>query len=139
MHDSNDLMFSDQGRLTSKMPHSVQAYDLEELREVAVKIHQLTASWSEAKKSSYVKHATREFNIHKSLQHPLIVALLDIFELDANSFATVLELCTGGDLDCHLKEHTVGTLQPFLWGLLHQMPLLRGVMNPNNLPPQERK
>ena len=86
----------------------LQAYDLEELKEVAVKIHQLTATWSEAKKSSYVKHATREFNIHKSLQHPLIVALLDIFELDANSFATVLELCTGGDLDGHLKEHTVG-------------------------------
>ena len=88
---------------------NLQAYDLEDLREVAVKVHQLTSSWSEAKKSSYVKHATREFDIHKNLQHPTIVALLDIFELDANSFATVLELCTGGDLDGHLKEHTVGT------------------------------
>ena len=87
----------------------LQAYDLEDLREVAVKVHQLTTSWSEAKKSSYVKHATREFNIHKTLQHPTIVALLDIFELDANSFATVLELCRGRDLDAHLKDHTVGT------------------------------
>lgn len=33
--------------------------------------------------------------------------LLDIFEVDANTFATVLELCPGGDLDSHLKEHGV--------------------------------
>ena len=87
--------------------HSVlsQAYDLDTFSEVAVKVHKLNSSWSEAKKSNYVKHATREFNIHKSLQHPRIVAFLDIFELDANSFATVLELCSGGDLDTHLKEH----------------------------------
>lgn len=83
----------------------LQAYDLHSYSEVAVKVHKLNSSWSEAKKSNYVKHATREFNIHKSLQHPRIVAFLDIFELDANSFATVLELCTGGDLDTHLKEH----------------------------------
>ena len=85
----------------------MQAYDLSSYGEVAVKVHKLNSSWSEAKKSNYVKHATREFNIHKSLQHPRIVAFLDIFELDASSFATVLELCTGGDLDTHLKEHQV--------------------------------
>lgn len=79
------------------------------MSNVAVKVHKLTPSWSEAKKSNYVKHATREFNIHKSLQHPRIVAFLEFFELDANSFATVLELCVGGDLDAHLKEHQVCT------------------------------
>jgi len=84
-----------------------QAFDLEELREVAVKIHQLNSSWNEAKKASYVRHALREYNIHRGLSHARIVALLDIFEIDANTFATVLELCTGGDLDTHLKEHQV--------------------------------
>jgi serine/threonine protein kinase len=52
-----------------------------------------------------VKHAVREYNIHKALAHTRIVALLDIFEIDTNTFATVLELCKGGDLDSHLKEH----------------------------------
>ena len=74
---------------------------------MAVKIHQLNSNWSDAKKASYVKHATREFSIHKSLQHPRIVALVDIFELDSSSFATVLELCPNGDLDVHLKQHQV--------------------------------
>ncbi len=83
----------------------VQAFDLTELREVAVKIHQLNSSWNEAKKASYVRHALREYSIHRGLAHARIVALLDIFEIDANTFATVLELCTGGDLDTHLKEH----------------------------------
>lgn len=39
------------------------------MREVAVKIHQLHGSWSEPKKASYVKHAVREYNIHKVLLH----------------------------------------------------------------------
>ncbi len=87
-----------------------QAFDLDELREVAVKIHQLNSTWNEAKKASYVRHALREYNIHRGLAHPRIVALLDIFEIDTNTFATVLELCTGGDLDTHLKEHQVRIL-----------------------------
>lgn len=49
----------------------------------------------------------------KGLSHARIVALLDIFEIDTNTFATVLELCKGGDLDKHLKEHQV---------CLHQSP-----------------
>ena len=85
----------------------VQAYDVEGLREVAVKVHQLNGAWTEAKKESYVRHATREFNIHRELKHPRIVALLDIFELDSDSFAMVMEFCPGGDLDTYLKEHVV--------------------------------
>ena len=86
-----------------------QAYDVEGLREVAVKVHQLNGAWTEAKKESYVKHATREFNIHRELKHPRIVALLDIFELDSDSFAMVMEFCSGGDLDTYLKEHVVSS------------------------------
>lgn len=36
-----------------------------------------------------------------------MVGLLDIFELDSCTFATVLELCEGGDLDSHLQNHHV--------------------------------
>ena len=90
---------------------SWQAFDVEQVKEVAVKVHQLNSGWSDAKKASYVKHATREFNIHKSLQHSKIVALVDIFELDNSSFATVLELCPNGDLDTHLKKHQASSSQ----------------------------
>ena len=51
----------------------------------------------------------REYNIHKSLEHPRIVRLYDVFEIDANSFCTVLEYCDGHDLDFYLKQHkTIG-------------------------------
>jgi tousled-like kinase len=82
-----------------------RAFDLSALREVACKIHQLSAQWSEAKKASYVKHSVREYHIHRGLHHPRIVSLLDIFEIDNNTFATVLELCTGGDLDAYCRAH----------------------------------
>ena len=36
-----------------------QAVDLKEMREVAVKVHQLDPSWAEDRKASYVKHAVR--------------------------------------------------------------------------------
>lgn len=82
-----------------------RALDLTALQEVAVKIHQLSAQWSEAKKGSYVKHSVREYHIHKKLHHPRIVSLLDIFEIDNNTFATVLELCRGEDLDSYCHRH----------------------------------
>eukprot|EP00741_Cyanophora_paradoxa_P016426 tig00020912_g15861.t1 len=80
------------------------AYDLKELRHVACKIHELAQHWSEEKKHNYIKHATREYNIHRSLCHPRVVQLFDVFEIDNNSFCTVLEHCDGGDLDLYLKN-----------------------------------
>lgn len=81
-----------------------RAYDLEELREVAVKIHQLDTRWSEARIENYTKHVAREYEIHREVRHPRIVTLHDVFEIDDNSFATVLECCEGTDLDTLLKE-----------------------------------
>lgn len=46
----------------------------------------------------------REYNIHKALDHPRVVKLYDVFEIDANSFCTVLEYCDGHDLDFYLKQ-----------------------------------
>ena len=41
------------------------------------------------------------------------MGLLDIFELDSCTFATVLELCEGGDLDSHLQGHHVSPQSHF--------------------------
>lgn len=46
----------------------------------------------------------REYEIHRDVRHPRIVSLYDVFEIDNNSFATVLECCNGTDLDTLLKE-----------------------------------
>lgn len=53
------------------------------------------------------RHALREYNIHKALDHPRVVKLYDVFEIDANSFCTVLEYCDGHDLDFYLKQVSI--------------------------------
>ena len=80
------------------------AYDLHKFCQVAVKIHQLDPRWSDAKKDNYTKHVSREYEIHRNVRHPRIVSLFDVFEIDNNSFATVLECCSGKDLDMLLKQ-----------------------------------
>eukprot|EP00462_Mataza_sp_D1_P021049 CAMPEP_0175128712 /NCGR_PEP_ID=MMETSP0087-20121206/5078_1 /TAXON_ID=136419 /ORGANISM="Unknown Unknown, Strain D1" /LENGTH=836 /DNA_ID=CAMNT_0016410799 /DNA_START=730 /DNA_END=3240 /DNA_ORIENTATION=+ len=80
-----------------------RAFDLVSLRFVACKIHQLNQSWSDDRKRNYTRHATREYNIHKTLDHPRVVQLFDVFAIDLNCFCTVLEFCGGTDLDVYLK------------------------------------
>ncbi|KAL0908827.1 hypothetical protein M5K25_023336 [Dendrobium thyrsiflorum] len=84
-----------------------KAFDLVENRFVACKLHGLNVQWSEEKKQSYIRHAVREYNIHKTLVHSHIVQLWDIFEIDHNTFCTVLEYCSGKDLDAVLKATPV--------------------------------
>ncbi|ETN68376.1 kinase domain protein [Necator americanus] len=55
--------------------------------------------------ANYVKHAMREKDIHKTLDHCRIVKLFDLFTIDNHSFCTVLEYCTGNDLDFYLKQN----------------------------------
>ena len=43
----------------------------------------------------------------RDLTHPRIVGLQDIFEIDTHTFATVLEVCRGGDLETYLRDHQV--------------------------------
>ncbi len=81
-----------------------KGYDLKELREVAVKIHQLDPRWPDSKKENYTKHVSREYEIHRNVRHSRIVSLYDVFEIDNDSFATVLECCKGTDLDTLLKQ-----------------------------------
>eukprot|EP01130_Rhizamoeba_saxonica_P017088 TRINITY_DN8125_c0_g1_i2.p1 TRINITY_DN8125_c0_g1~~TRINITY_DN8125_c0_g1_i2.p1 ORF type:complete len:416 (-),score=84.98 TRINITY_DN8125_c0_g1_i2:92-1339(-) len=82
-----------------------KAFDLKHMNKVACKIHKLDSSWPEIKKANYAKHACREYNIHKNLYHPCVVRLFDVFEIDKDSFCTVLEYCKGGDLDVYLKKN----------------------------------
>ncbi|MCD9639994.1 hypothetical protein HAX54_025005 [Datura stramonium] len=84
-----------------------KAFDLVDHRYVACKLHGLNAQWSEEKKQSYIRHAIREYNIHKTLVHHHIVRLWDIFEIDHNTFCTILEYCSGKDLDAVLKATPV--------------------------------
>ena len=82
-----------------------KAFDCEELRIVACKIHQLSPSWSENFKSNYIKHALRENQVHKNLIHPNIVSHFDSVEIDSNSFCAVLEYCNGPDLASYLRKY----------------------------------
>ncbi|ETO31573.1 hypothetical protein RFI_05551 [Reticulomyxa filosa] len=82
-----------------------KAYDLLEHRIVACKIHQLNVQWTDERKKNYTRHAAREYDIHKKLNHCRIVQLFDVFGIDINSFCTVLEYCDGMDLDHYLKMH----------------------------------
>ncbi|KMT04990.1 hypothetical protein BVRB_7g171520 [Beta vulgaris subsp. vulgaris] len=84
-----------------------KAFDLVDHRYVACKLHGLNPQWSEEKKQSYIRHAIREYNIHKTLVHNNIVRLWDTFEIDQNTFCTVLEFCSGKDLDAVLKATPV--------------------------------
>lgn len=68
-----------------------------------VQLHQLNSGWSEARKASYVKHAVREYNIHKALRHINIVSLTDIFEVRPAAVAS-----QWGDCHCiaaHVPLH----------------------------------
>lgn len=47
----------------------------------------------------------REYEIHKELNHINIVRLRNVFEVDENTFCTVLDLCEGHDLDILLKTN----------------------------------
>ena len=82
-----------------------KAYDLENCREVAWKIHHFDNNWSESLKASYIKHALRENQTHRELNHPRVVKQYDTVEIDNNSFWTILELCSGPDLFLYLKQH----------------------------------
>lgn len=66
-----------------------KAFDLEEMHYVACKIHHVNMDWKDERKANYVKHALREKDIHKTLSHPRIVRLYDLFTIDNNSFCTV--------------------------------------------------
>lgn len=82
-----------------------KAYDLLEHIQIAIKFHQLNSSWPEMIKANYIKHALRENQIHRELNHPRVVKHYDTLEIDNNCFCTILEYCSGEDLHHYLKKH----------------------------------
>lgn len=97
--------------LTLHASEVFKAFDLTNMREVACKIHQLNPHWNDQKKQNYLKHAIREYGrlllflltLPRYEIHKTLVRLYDVFEIDPNSFCTVLEYCDGTDLDFYLK------------------------------------
>jgi hypothetical protein len=67
----------------------LQAFDLKTQTYVACKIHQLNPQWQAARKDNYVRHATREYNIHTTLDHPRVVRLFDV-----RSLPRIMHACT---------------------------------------------
>lgn len=82
-----------------------KAYDLEKMRLVACKIHQLNPHWSLNSRSNYIRHALRENQVHRFLKHLNIVEHYDSVEIDSNSFCTILEYCNGPDLSTYIKQN----------------------------------
>lgn len=84
-----------------------RAYDLENNRFCAVKIHELGKDMSDQQRQSYIRRAMREYEIQKSLKHIRVVTLQDCFAISTKAFGTVLELCEGETLDEYLKRYNV--------------------------------
>ena len=87
--------------------------------------------WTEERKQSYIKHVTREYKIHRDMDHPRVVQFYDVFEIDDNSFATVLEYCRGTDLDEKLKREKYMPEKEARFVLLQMISGLRYLNNPN--------
>lgn len=86
-----------------------KALDLQTMTTVALKIHELDRNMTEPQRESFMRHALRERDIQKNMQHSRIVHLSDCFAISTMAFATVLELCEGDSLDAYIKKN--GALQ----------------------------
>lgn len=58
---------------------------MDEMKYVALKIHHVNPDWREEKKANYVKHAIREKDIHRSLDHPRIIKLYEVHTLNTDT------------------------------------------------------
>lgn len=82
-----------------------KAFDLQEARYVACKIHRVQREWSAQTRLHYRRHADRELAIMRTLNHPHLTRLYDEFEHGETMFVSVMEYSKGTDLDTHLKRY----------------------------------
>ena len=82
-----------------------KAYDIENFRYVAIKIHQCNPKWNATVRNNYIKHTDRENKAFQDLNHPNIVKYYETVHVDNMSYGTVLEYCEGQDLDYLLKKN----------------------------------
>jgi tousled-like kinase len=81
-----------------------KAFDLVEGRYVACKVHKVNRQWSTAAQRNYLKHAERELEIQRQLDHPRLMKLYDVFQFDSTTFVSVMEYSGGEDLERRLKR-----------------------------------
>lgn len=82
-----------------------QAFDLEEGRYVACKVHRVQSDWTSQTKTHYIRHAERELSIMRQVHHPHVTQLYDVFEYSNSMFVSVMEFSHGMDLDTYLKTY----------------------------------
>ena len=81
-----------------------RAFDIEEIRTVAIKIQHMNPQWSKEVKENFVKHSGREIKILSSTQHKNVVGFYEYFYIGDNTLALVMEYCGGGDLAVMLRK-----------------------------------
>lgn len=65
-----------------------RAFDLNDRRDVAIKVHQLNTNWSQSQKDAYIKHVTREYEIHRSMKvHILNLPSLELGNITHSFFS----------------------------------------------------
>ncbi|KPI85704.1 putative Protein kinase [Leptomonas seymouri] len=84
-----------------------KAFDLVEGRYVACKIHHIQREWPTQTRAHYLRHAQRELDIMRALDHPHLTHLYDVFPRGDNMFISVMEYSHGMDLDTYLKRFRV--------------------------------
>ncbi|AIO00856.1 serine/threonine protein kinase, putative [Leishmania panamensis] len=82
-----------------------KAFDLVEGRYVACKIHHIQREWPTQTRTHYLRHAQRELDIMRALDHPHLTHLYDVFPRGDNMFISVMEYSNGMDLDTYLKRY----------------------------------
>lgn len=82
-----------------------RAFDVVEGQYVACKIHRVQREWSAQTRAHYLRHAERELEIMRSLDHPHLTRLHNVFQLSETMFVSVMEFSEGMDLDTYLKRY----------------------------------
>lgn len=85
-----------------------KAFDCVDGQYVACKIHRVNRDWSAQTRGHYLRHAERELEITRQLDHPHLTRLYQVFPLSDSMFVSVMEYSKGTDLDTLLKRcHTI--------------------------------
>eukprot|EP01083_Nonionella_stella_P039957 108665_1 len=82
-----------------------KGWDTQNCDWVCIKMHMVNPQWSDDRKVNFTKHAIREYEIQKSLKHMNVIALYDVFAMDIDTMATVMEMNYGTDMGRYLKVH----------------------------------
>ncbi|OHT04441.1 Serine/threonine-protein kinase TOUSLED [Tritrichomonas foetus] len=81
-----------------------RAFDIEDVRDVAIKIQHMNPQWSKQTKENFVRHSGREIQILSSTQHKNVVGFYEYFYIGDNTLALVMEYCNGSDLAVALRK-----------------------------------